>query len=339
MSKNIKTSARHGIFYQFMVSIVLVIVVMIGVIVFMTNHLLSKTDIDTAVLTELIVDEIIIGSVLLAVAVLVISLIVKRIVKPVEALSRALQKLATGDLEVSIDYRADNELGQLARDFDALRDVLYRQSLDRGSSVKFIKSGTETSVYVNSEQPCKTFVKDVTADGKILIFSLVRQGKAVELKNGQKLKLYCYPEGGRNSVIAEVEGTVSGGGDTLVRLNPLSEPFSEQRRKAYRVDRECEAAIRRSADDESKNKEAKVKNISAEGALVHVNEDYAEGEKLFLRVTLPVPGERPEVIESAAAVIWKGQDTDVKKIGVQFSGFEKDSQTALMKFIMANQAK
>ena len=344
---------RHKIFYQFVVSFFALIFIMIGLVVFVTYNLLTRAGIDLRLLSELIRDEIIVGAGISAVAFVVVLLIVRHVVRPVEALSRALHQLTRGNFQTDLDIEADNQFGWAAEDIKLLRDTLYNQSLNKQnkgfvSNTRLMKPGTKADVFFDSESPHKTLINDVSQKGYILVYPLFRQDNAIEVKKGQKFKMYFYPEGARYCVIVEVEDAIYTENEKLIVLNPLSEPVSEQRRTAFRVNIECDAVVPWSMDghphfdnenDDEYAYNAKALNISGNGALITVNNDYSEGERVSMQLTLPWKDSPDETIDLTVEVVRNDNETaeNEKRIGVRFVDVAPDVHNALTKFIMSNQ--
>ena len=61
---------------------------------------------------------------ILAVFTLITALIVRRLTRPLRQLSEASARLAAGDYDVELDYRENNEVGQLTKSFLEMRDRL-----------------------------------------------------------------------------------------------------------------------------------------------------------------------------------------------------------------------
>jgi len=348
-----KSRFRHKIFYQFVISFFTLIFIMIGLVVYVTYHMLTRAGVDMSLLTELIRDEIIVGAGISVVASIVVFMIVRHVVRPVEALSRALHQLTRGDFQADLDINADNQFGWAADEIKLLRDTLYKQSLDKQkksfvSNARLMKPGTKADVFFDSESPHKTLINDVSQKGYILVYPLFRQDNAVEVKKGQKFKMYFYPEGARYYVIVEVEDVIFTESEKLIVLNPLSEPVSEQRRTAFRVNIECDIVAPGTSgghppsDNENERErafKAKALNISGNGALITVNNDYSEGERVPLQLTLPWKDSPDETIELTAEVVRKDNESaeNEKRIGVRFVDVAPDVHNALTKFIMSNQ--
>jgi len=378
MKEKKKIRIRNRIFWQFLVSILLIILTLVGSIVLLTYYLLRSASIDMSLLTELIVDEILIGAGVSLLAVAVLALIVRRIVKPIDALASALHRLAEGDYNASLDSKSDNVLGELANEFDLLRDTLYKQYTEKQnneyvSTLKLLKAATVAEIYFDTEIPYKTLISSVTDDGKIVIIQPYRQEETFDLKKGQKLKMYYYPEGNRYNLIVEVDKISFDGKETVITLAPLSEPVSEQRRAAFRINPDIDAAVRRfkegpfqPAQDGASNGvtdgspcsdgasngaqedsgRAKIENLSAVGALVHdggaliqADGEYELGEKLFLRMYLkwPQPDSKPLDVMAEVVRCENVADGNSVKIGVRFIEMENDSQNTLTKFVIAGQ--
>jgi len=159
----------------------------------------------------------------------------------------------------------------------------------------------------------------------------------------------------------------------VITLAPLSEPVSEQRRTAFRINPDIEAAVRRfkegpfqpapddasdgvpdgssDSDGASNNAyeavdRARIENLSAVGALVHdggaliqADGEYKVGEKLFLRMYLnwPQPDSKPLDVIAEVVRCESVADGNSVKIGVRFIEMENDAQNTLTKFVIAGQ--
>jgi len=348
-----KTLFKHRIYYQFIAAVVLIVLIMLGITVYLTYHMQMQTSADVSLFSELILEEILVGVGVMVAAVFAVIMVVRRVVKPVEALSIALHHLADGDFQTVLEYQSNNELGQLAREFNLLRETLFRQYIKKpngsqASGVKAFTAGTKVFVYYDSEIPCKTLVRRVTEDGKIHIFPLMRKGETFESVKGQKLKCYFAREGERHSIIAEVDDVAFVESEKLVILEPLSEPTSAQRRRNFRVSVDCGALLRRVGNgafpaDQSYEPEhtdrATLLNLSMGGALIHTQSNYREGERLYLRLFLTMPGIMVEQLDLIVKVTRYEQEAFGKgnTYGVMLIDIAAEASNILSSFIMFKQ--
>ena len=360
MKEKKKIRIRNRIFWQFLASILLIILTLVASIVLLTYYLLRSASVDMSLLTELIVDEILIGAGVALLAVGVLALIVRRIVKPIDTLASALHQLAEGDYNASLDIESEHKLGELAKEFDLLRDTLYKQYTERQNSeyvstLKLLKAATVAEIYFDSVTPYKTLISSVTESGNIVIIQPYRQDESFDLKKGQKLKMYYYPEGNRYNLIVEVDKISFDDKETVITLSPLSEPVSQQRRAAYRINPDLEVAVRRfkegpfqpAADGEEEDfKYAKIENLSAGGALVHTggalvyaDGEYKIGEKLFLRMYLdwPEPDSKPLDVTAEVVRCENVAGGNSVKLGVRFIKMGNDAQNTLTRFVITGQ--
>lgn len=86
------------------------------------------------------------------------------ILEPVQDISKAADSMARGNMNISIDYTADDELGKLAKDLDysttVIENVVYdiSDSLDRIASGDFTEGTRNPDLYVEDFAPIKEAV-------------------------------------------------------------------------------------------------------------------------------------------------------------------------------------
>jgi CheY-like chemotaxis protein len=137
---------------------------------------------------------ILVGSITAAVVLGLLVLLVRRqILGPLEVLAGAARQVERGEAGAALDTRADDELGDLARAFEAMRDAIF----DREASLSAANRSLE-ELFDNMRQGIVVFGVDgrVTGASSRRAFSLFagKDGRSLASLQGARVVDLLYPE-------------------------------------------------------------------------------------------------------------------------------------------------
>lgn len=172
------------------------------------------------------------------------------ILEPVQDISKAADSMARGNMNISIDYTADDELGKLAKDLDysttVIEKVVYdiSDSLDRIASGDFTEGTRNPDLYVEDFAPIKEAVDRIisqladtmrnvkTASGK------VAQGAANMASGASDLA-----EGSTDQAAAVEELTAS-----VESVNSQTKEMAESAKKGVTLAKQVQQEAEQSAE-------------------------------------------------------------------------------------------